>query len=133
MHAVIALIPKLDWQKRRPVRKFRGIVTSTGIALPVVAMFAAARAQTAVRLPYDEPINGDSEDFSRTILTSGTRDLLLSNTVRTHRNLRRAGVIAELSGYDGQSHAQYQLNVNAPETKEAFMDIARCFDRDLAE
>ena len=42
--------------------------------------------------------------FPPTILTSGTRDLLLSNTVGAHRKLRRAGV--------------------APETKEVFTEIA---------
>jgi acetyl esterase/lipase len=30
------------------------------------------------------------------ILTAGTRDLFLSNTVRAHRKLREAGVVAEL-------------------------------------
>ena len=45
--------------------------------------------------------------FPPTILTSGTRDLLLCNTVRVHRKLRQAGVEAELQVYEGQSHAQY--------------------------
>jgi monoterpene epsilon-lactone hydrolase len=40
------------------------------------------------------------------ILTTGTRDLLLSNTVCAHRALRAAGVEAELEVYEGQSHAQ---------------------------
>ena len=31
--------------------------------------------------------------FPPAILTSGTRDLLLSDTVRAHRKLRRAGVV----------------------------------------
>jgi acetyl esterase/lipase len=49
-----------------------------------------------------------------------TRDLLLSNTVRVHRKLRQAGVEAELHVYEGQSHAHYMRDVDAPETKEAF-------------
>jgi hypothetical protein len=56
---------------------------------------------------------------------------ILSNTVRTHRKLRRVGVVADLNVYEGQSHAQYGANVNAPETKEASTDIARFFDRHL--
>jgi epsilon-lactone hydrolase len=83
--------------------------------------------------PYISPIYGDFRGFPPTILTSGTRDLFLSNTVRTHRKLRRAGVIADLNIYEGQSHAQYQFNVNAPESREAFSDIAKFFDRYLAE
>ncbi len=35
--------------------------------------------------------------------------------------------------YEGESHAQYQSDVNAPETKEAFTDIARFFDRYLGK
>ena len=81
--------------------------------------------------PFISPIYGDFAGFPPTILTSGTRDLLLSNTVRTHRKLRRAGVEADLNVYEGQSHAQYAFDMNAPETKEAFTDIARFFDRHL--
>ncbi len=66
--------------------------------------------------PYISPIYGDFSNFPPTILTSGTRDLFLSNTVRTHRKLRRAGVIADLNVYEGMSHAQYQ-DVNTPESR----------------
>ena len=85
-----------------------------------------------LRDPQLSPIYGDLHGFPPTILTTGTRDLFLSNTVRTHRKLRRAGVEAELNVYEGMSHAQYQIDVNAPETKEAFLDIARFFDKHLA-
>ena len=81
--------------------------------------------------PYISPIYGDFKEFPPTILTSGTRDLFLSNTVRTHRKLRRASVIADLNIYEGQSHAQYQSNPKAAETKEAFVDIAKFIDRYL--
>ncbi|MDQ8003130.1 MAG: alpha/beta hydrolase, partial [Pseudomonadota bacterium] len=81
--------------------------------------------------PQLSPIYGDFAGFPPAILTSGTRDLFLSNTVRTHRKLRRAGVEADLNVYEGQSHAQYGLNPDAPETREAFTDIARFFDRHL--
>jgi monoterpene epsilon-lactone hydrolase len=83
--------------------------------------------------PYLSPIYGDFHGFPPTILTSGTRDLFLSNTVRTHRKLRRAGVEAELNIYEGQSHAQYQIDPDAPETKEAFTDIANFFDKHLGK
>jgi acetyl esterase/lipase len=57
--------------------------------------------------PLLSPINGDMSGFPPRLLVSGTRDLLLSNTVRVHRKLRRAGVEAALDVYEGQSHAQY--------------------------
>ncbi|GJD66083.1 hypothetical protein MPEAHAMD_6279 [Methylobacterium frigidaeris] len=59
-----------------------------------------------LRDPQLSPIYGDFSRFPPAILTSGTRDLSLSNTVRTHRALKRAGVVAELNVYEGQSHAQ---------------------------
>lgn len=88
---------------------------------------------TSFKNPQISPIYGDFSGLPPAILTSGTRDLFLSNTVRTHRKLRRAGVDAELNVYEGQSHAQYGFDANAPETKEAFTDIARFFDAHLAK
>jgi len=83
--------------------------------------------------PMLSPVYGDMHGFPPTILSSGTRDLLLSNTVRVHRKLRQAGFEAELHVYEGQSHAQYMRDANAPETKEAFEEIARFFDKHLAK
>ena len=83
--------------------------------------------------PQLSPIYGDMHGFPPTILTTGTRDLFLSNTVRVHRKLRDSGVTADLNVYEGQSHAQYGANPFAPETKEAFTDIAKFFDKYLGK
>jgi epsilon-lactone hydrolase len=83
--------------------------------------------------PQLSPIYGDFTDFPPAILTSGTRDLFLSLTVLTHRKLRRAGVEAELQVFEGMSHAQYNFDPFAPETKEAFTEIARFFDKHLGK
>jgi monoterpene epsilon-lactone hydrolase len=82
--------------------------------------------------PQLSPINGDFKGFPPAILTSGTRDLFLSNTVRTHRKLRDAGVEAQLQVFEGLSHAQYLFDPAAPETKTAFTEISRFFDKHLA-
>jgi epsilon-lactone hydrolase len=82
--------------------------------------------------PLLSPVYGDMSGFPPAILTSGTRDLLLSNTVRVHRKLRQAGIDASLQVYEGQSHAHYMFNDAAPETREAFEEIAEFFDRRLA-
>jgi acetyl esterase/lipase len=82
--------------------------------------------------PYLSPIYGDMSGFPPAILTSGTRDLFLSNTVRVHRKLRQAGVEAVLQVFEGQSHAQYFGDVNAPETKEYVKEITAFFDKHLA-
>src|SRR5216684_5942290 len=83
-----------------------------------------------LRDPLPSPVYGDMQAFPPTILTSGTRDPLLSNTVRVHRKLRRAGIDAMLQIYEGQSHAQYYRDDISPEAKEAFEEIAG-FDKHL--
>ena len=52
------------------------------------------------------PVHGDLNGFPPAILTTCTRDLLLSNTVRVHRKLRETGVDAQLEAFDAQSHVQ---------------------------
>jgi epsilon-lactone hydrolase len=83
--------------------------------------------------PLLSPVYGDMKGFPPTILTSGTRDLLLSNTVRVHRKLRQAGVDAALQVFEGQSHAHYYRDDTAPESKEAFEEIAAFFDKHLGK
>ena len=81
--------------------------------------------------PLLSPVYGDMRGFPPAILSTGTRDLLLSNTVRVHRKLRAAGIDAELEVYEGQSHAQYSRDDRLPETKEAFGEITAFFDKHL--
>jgi epsilon-lactone hydrolase len=83
--------------------------------------------------PMLSPVYGDMTGFPPTILTSGTRDLLLSNTVRVHRKLRQAGVEAQLQIFEGMSHAHYIRDDTAPESKEAFEEIAGFFDKHLGK
>jgi acetyl esterase/lipase len=81
--------------------------------------------------PLLSPVYGDMHGFPPAILTTGTRDLLLSNTVRVHRKLREAGVDAQLEVFEGMSHAQYQFDDRVPESKEAFGEITEFFDKHL--
>jgi acetyl esterase/lipase len=81
--------------------------------------------------PLLSPVYGDMHGFPPAILTTGTRDLLLSNTVRVHRKLLRSGVEAVLEVFEGESHAQYQFDDTVPETKEAFTEIAQFFGAHL--
>jgi epsilon-lactone hydrolase len=83
--------------------------------------------------PMLSPIYGDLQGFPPTILTSGTRDLFLSNTVRVHRKLRAAGVVADLIVFEGMSHAQYLFAPDAPESKEYFGEVAAFFDKYLGK
>src|SRR5205823_5311022 len=72
--------------------------TVPGSLMPVNLLYAA---EHDLRHPYLSPLFGDfGKGFPPTILTTGTRDLFLSNTVRMHRALRAAGVPAELHVLD---------------------------------
>jgi acetyl esterase/lipase len=95
------------------------------------AQFYAARHD--LKDPLISPVYGDMAGFPPTILTSGTRDLLLSDTVRVHRKLRQAGVEAFLQIFEGQSHAHYLFDDSAAESKEAFAEISHFFDQHMAE
>lgn len=74
-----------------------------------------------LRHPYLSPLFGDfSKGFPPTILTTGTRDLYLSNTVRLHRALRAAGVPAALHVTEAGPHTGFP---GAPEGLEIDREI----------
>jgi acetyl esterase/lipase len=78
--------------------------------------------------PYLSPLFGDfSAGFPPTLLTTGTRDLFLSNTVLMHRALLRAGVTAELHVWEAMGHAGFFGA--APEDQEMFLEQVRFLRR----
>jgi len=104
------------------------LVSQDGFVRATILLYAGAHD---LKDPLLSPVYGDLHGFPPTILTSGTRDLYLSNTVRVHRKLRAAGVEAVLQVWEGQSHAQYIRDINSPETREYHDEIARFFDLHL--
>lgn len=95
---------------------------------------ACARAYAAghdMKDPMLSPVYGDVAGFPPTLLTSGTRDLFLSNTVRMHAKLRAADVPADLLVLEGLSHAQYCMLPDAPETRFYFRELTKFFDSHL--
>ena len=84
--------------------------------------------------PLLSPVYADIEDdFPPTMFVSGTRDLLLSDTVRMHRVLRAAGVDTDLHIYDGQAHADYLGGAFAdfPESHENIREMKAFFDKHI--
>ncbi|GEK14214.1 alpha/beta hydrolase [Aliivibrio fischeri] len=83
--------------------------------------------------PLISPIYADIDEFPPTIFISGTRDLLLSDTVRMHRLLRSADVETELHVYDGQSHGDYMngLVADMPESVDALKEIGLFFNKHI--
>jgi epsilon-lactone hydrolase len=97
------------------------IVSFDGYPKRVLKLYAGDRD---LKDPQLSPIYGDFHGLPPTILMSGTRDLLLSDTVRAHRKLRRAGVTADLHVYEGLSHAQHLYDPTQTVPKEVFGEIA---------
>jgi epsilon-lactone hydrolase len=82
-------------------------------------------AGTDPKHPYVSPLFGDfTRGWPPTLLTSGTRDLLLSDTVRMHRALRRAGIHAELHVAEASPHGGF-MGANAPEDAEVIAECRR--------
>ncbi|MEZ9132774.1 esterase [Vibrio breoganii] len=83
--------------------------------------------------PLISPVYAEIESFPPTILISGTRDLLLSDTVRMHRVLRAADVESELHIYDGQSHGDYMngLIIDMPESDDAIKELGQFFNKHI--
>jgi monoterpene epsilon-lactone hydrolase len=73
--------------------------------------------------PYLSPLFGDfSRGFPPTLLTSGTRDLYLSNTVRMHRGLRAADIPAELHLTEAGPHTGFP---GTPEGEQIDRELRR--------
>jgi len=83
------------------------------------------------RSPYLSPVLGDlTRGFPPTYLRTGTRDLLLSDTVRMHAALRKAGVEADLYVGEAMPHAGFAvLGVDTPEDEDARADLNRWLAR----
>ncbi len=99
-----------------------------GLVAECIKLYAGGRD---LQDPLLSPIYGDFTGWPPAILISGTRDLLLSPTIRTHRKLRAAGVPAELHVYEGMSHADFLAAFPAPEEQDAMAEVASFFDRHL--
>jgi acetyl esterase/lipase len=75
------------------------------------------------RDPLLSPVYADySKGFPPTILTTGTRDLLLSSTVMLHRAMRRGGIDAHLHVWEAMTHAPF---FGAPEERELYAETVR--------
>lgn len=78
------------------------------------------------RHPYVSPVYGDySKAFPPTLIQCGTRELLLSDSVRQYRALRACGKEAVLDLYEGMAHGYHTFTPDAPEVRETYATAAR--------
>lgn len=81
--------------------------------------------------PLVSPVYADyTKGFPPSMLVSGTRDLLLSCTVRLHRKLRRAGISAELHVFEAMPHA---IGPFLPESEEVMTEVKAFFEKELGQ
>ena len=101
-----------------------GVDSILSLLLPVNELHAGGHD---LAHPHLSPLFADLTGFPPTVLTTGTRDLFLSNTVRMHRALRRAGVEAELHVLEAAPHGGFFGM--APEDREIGAEVRRFIDR----
>ncbi|MFL2873595.1 MAG: alpha/beta hydrolase fold domain-containing protein [Pseudohongiellaceae bacterium] len=106
----------------------RVLVTYDGLLKGAAEIYAAG---TDMKDPLISPVYGDFTGFPPTILITGTRDLFLSDTVRVHRKMRNAGVVADLHVFEGMSHAEYLIVLGSAESTETFAEVSRFFKMHL--
>jgi acetyl esterase/lipase len=89
----------------------------TASLMPINLLYAG---QTNLSDPLLSPLFGDFvPGFPPTLLASGTRDLFLSNAVRMHRALRRAGIPADLHVFEAAPHGGFMAGTAEDEDLES--------------
>lgn len=107
----------------------KGLVAYDGILGAAAEVYADGHDMRDAEL---SPVYGDFAKFPPTHLTSGTRDLFLSNTVRVQRKLLDAGIPTELTVIEALSHADYVGLAESPESHQVYGDVATFFDKYLS-
>lgn len=99
----------------------RVLITYDGMLGAMAELYAGDEDLTH---PLISPLYGDFEGLPPTQLVTGTRDMFLSDTARTHRKLRAAGVEADLNVYEALSHAEYLMVQGSPEAQAVADDLS---------
>ena len=94
------------------------------------AAYQAYAPGAAASDPVASPLLGDfTAGFPPTLIQVGTRERLLSDSVRLYRAIRTAGGTATLDVYDGMPHVFQQMVPDAPEGLQAWAEITQFWDR----
>lgn len=95
-------------------------------SLSLAGLDEAARAYADDRSlddPLLSPVFGDySAGFPATLVTTGTRDLLLSNSARLTTVMRRSGVATSLHVWEGMGHV-FEYHRELPEARESVRHV----------
>jgi len=76
------------------------------------------------KIPYVSPVYGNfSKGFPPTLIQVGTKEILLSDSVRFYQALDQAGIPVKLDVYEGMPHVFQRYLVNTPESKLALSKV----------
>ncbi|MEI9988442.1 MAG: alpha/beta hydrolase [Rhizomicrobium sp.] len=93
---------------------------------PVIAALKAYAGPQDWSNPYVSPLYGDfSKGFPPVLIQVGTKEMLLSDSVRLYHAIKAGGVEAELDVYEGMPHVFQGYMNGTPEQKQAFDEISR--------
>lgn len=88
---------------------------------PAARAYANGRALASADL---SPIYADfPADFPKTLITTGTRDLFLSDCARLSTKMRAAGITCELRVWEGMWHV-FEFEADLPEADQSLAEIA---------
>jgi acetyl esterase/lipase len=83
--------------------------------------------------PLISPVYADySDDFTPTLIQTGTRDLFLSNCARLQRKMVADGVTVEMSLWEGMWHS-FQMSPDLPEAHAALRELAEFLSTSLKQ
>lgn len=82
--------------------------------------------------PMASVVYANWKGFPPALLITGTRDLLMSDTINLHRVMLAAGMDAKLVVYDAMPHAFWYM-IGIPESKEALEKMAKFFDETVGK
>lgn len=84
------------------------------------------------RNPYASPVYGDyGKPYPPVLIQAGTKERVLSDSVRLYQAIRTAGGEAELDLYEGMPHVFQSYLTNTPEQKAAYAEIRRFWQAHL--
>jgi acetyl esterase/lipase len=98
----------------------------------VRAAFALYADPSEWRNPYVSPVYGDfSKTYPPTLIQAGTKERMLSDSVRLYQAIKTGGGEAELDIYEGMAHVFQAYMNDSPEQKAAYTEIRRFWDAHL--
>ncbi len=82
--------------------------------------------------PYASPVYGDfTKPYPPVLIQAGTKERVLSDSVRLYQAIKTAGGEAELDLYEGMPHVFQSYLVGTPEQKAAYAEIKRFWQQHL--